>query len=103
MTDLRQLKRTAAELLADFTSKLNRLVEAMDEDMTSKQDRITGTAGQVAGFDSEGNLVAQGAGSLLGCMFSVSEEGDLLLSYVGDTVPDMFIDQEDGNLYLNFE
>lgn len=39
----------------------NEVKEALDIDLSAKQDKLTGTAGQVVGFDADGNAVAQAA------------------------------------------
>ncbi len=76
---------------------------AVSELDAGKQNKLTGTPGQLAGFDEAGNLTARSTAALLGCMFSVSEEGHLLLHYAGETAPDLEVDPSDGHLYLNLD
>lgn len=68
-TDLLQLRETAARILGYFTGKMSQIAEAMSDALTeldkSKQDKLTGTAGQVAGFDVNGRLTAISADSVL--------------------------------------
>lgn len=47
----------------DTTSNMQILDAAIKDLRDNKQDKITGTSGQVAGFDADGNLVAQEAPS----------------------------------------
>lgn len=62
---LRHLTQSAMRCAAMVTSKISELTTAITEDLTeldnAKQDKITGTAGQVVGFDESGNAIAQDA------------------------------------------
>lgn len=59
---LRHLELTALRCSADVNNKISELTTAIAKDLTEldndKQDKITGTAGQIIGFDSENNPVA---------------------------------------------
>ena len=58
----------------------------------NKQDKITGTSGQVAGFDEDGNLVAQEAHS------SVTDEEKEVWNAKDDAAPS----KPSGKSYLTF-
>ena len=64
LTSLEQLRMTAersAQLSAQVALAAAEAVEEMQEGLVGKQDKLTGTQGQVVGFDGEGNAVAQDA------------------------------------------
>jgi len=66
LSSLVQIKRTAdgntsavAELGDDLQDLAGLTTNAINTINGSKQDKITGTAGQIAGFDGQGNVVPQ--------------------------------------------
>ncbi len=100
LTQARMLAVRSQKLTAEVAEAAANAVSELD---AGKQNKLTGTPGQLAGFDEAGNLTARSTAALLGCMFSISEEGHLLLHYAGETAPDLEVDPSDGHLYLNLD
>ena len=76
---------------------------------TTKQDVLSGSAGQVVGFDSAGRAVARDVSdyplSVLATGyvgFRVNDEGHLICDYTGDAQPNYSINNE-GHLILTTE
>ena len=75
--------------------------DKIERRLSDKQDRLTGTAGQVVGFDSAGKAVAQDAAQDAGPFaFSVSGDGHLICSYSGGEPPAYYINGS-GHLCLD--
>ena len=76
LTSLEQLRMAAERskaLSAQVAAAAADAIGEMEEGLSGKQDKLTGTQGQIVGFDAAGNAVAQDAPSSGVTMTEVNE------------------------------
>lgn len=59
--DVKELKDSIESSSGDLQSVIDSVGQELKEEIDTKQDKLVGTAGQVVGFDEDGNAIAQDA------------------------------------------